>query len=271
MYCKTVIITTCFIANCSVFAGLQGETFHLGSELTDTPLLPGGLVEDFGNFVVGDGIEWSQTYPVWDFQDPQVPLIGEYTYFLDVGDDYIEITATWTLFQGDPADPYLSYFSLLPAEFYGFHLNFVNPTNLSANQQFQITSTNAPVGQMGDLNLFAKTNPPLEQWVDSQSVDPISPTRITVGETSLDLNTQGIAWGWFPHTAGVAYTESARIDFAFDCPEDTTADGVVNVADILQLFSVWGPCAGCNEDLDNNGTVNIADLLVLLGAWGACP
>ena len=195
MYCKTVIITTCFIANCSVFAGLQGETFHLGSELTDTPLQPGGLVEDFGNFVVGDGIEWSQTYPVWDFQDPQVPLIGEYTYFLDVGDDYIEITATWTLFQGDPADPYLSYFSLLPAEFYGFHLNFVNPTNLSANQQFQITSTNAPVGQMGDLNLFAKTNPPLEQWVDSQSVDPISPTRITVGETSLDLNTQGIAWG----------------------------------------------------------------------------
>ncbi|MCI0674949.1 MAG: hypothetical protein L0Y42_04135 [Phycisphaerales bacterium] len=47
-------------------------------------------------------------------------------------------------------------------------------------------------------------------------------------------------------------------------------DGVVNVADLLALIGVWGPCPGCPEDLVADGTVNVLDLLALIAEWGAC-
>ena len=209
---------------------------------------------------------------MYDFQQAGAPIIGEYTYTLDIGDDYIETSASWIIYVDPGAkNPYLGYFSLLPCAFYGFHLNFDNPTNLAQDQQLNVTSNNAPVGQMGDLNLFANINPPLEQWVDAQAVAPESPTRITVGENTLDLNLQGMAWGWFQTSQGVLYTETSRIDLDFNCLADTNGDGNVNVADILQLIGAWGPCAGCNEDINNDGSVDVADLLDLIAAWGACP
>ena len=61
------------------------------------------------------------------------------------------------------------------------------------------------------------------------------------------------------------------IDVDFDCNADTTGDGVVNVADILQLIGAWGPCAGCAEDLSVDGNVDVADLLELIANWGNCP
>ncbi len=51
---------------------------------------------------------------------------------------------------------------------------------------------------------------------------------------------------------------------------DLTADGLVNVADLLILLGDWGPVNGVpslRSDVNNDGTVNVADLLVLLGAW----
>ena len=80
-----------------------------------------------------------------------------------------------------------------------------------------------------------------------------------------------MAWGWFDTFQGAIYTETLRIDLDFNCVADTTGDGTVNVADILQLIGAWGPCAGCNEDINNDGSVDVADLLDLIAAWGACP
>jgi len=269
---QQLAIGTTLILSSAAIAGLDGEVFHLVTEVTDSPFLPGGQIIDLGNFVVGEGIEWMATYPVFDFQEPGAPVIGEYTYSLDIGDDYIHSTIVWTTYVvPGHTNPYIDYFSLLPCDFYGFQLTFENDTNLSENQQLQASETNAPVVHMGDLNLFEFIDPKLEAWVDSQYVDPVSPTRVSAVGNTLDLNFQGISWGMFWATEGVIYTESIHIDLAFDCHGDTTGDGVVDVADILQLIGAWGPCGNCDEDLNNDGNVDVADLLELLAAWGPCP
>jgi hypothetical protein len=54
-------------------------------------------------------------------------------------------------------------------------------------------------------------------------------------------------------------------------PADLNGDGVVDVADLLELLAQWGACADppepCTADLDGNGQVDVADLLQLLAAW----
>lgn len=63
-----------------------------------------------------------------------------------------------------------------------------------------------------------------------------------------------------------------------DCPADINGDNSVNVADLLTVISVWGPCpappALCPADISpagGDGQVNVADLLLVIAAWGACP
>ena len=51
-------------------------------------------------------------------------------------------------------------------------------------------------------------------------------------------------------------------------PGDTDANGVVNVADLLELLRTFGPCDGCPADFDDSGVVNVADILTLLANWG---
>jgi polyhydroxybutyrate depolymerase len=51
------------------------------------------------------------------------------------------------------------------------------------------------------------------------------------------------------------------------CTGDLTGDGVVDVADLLDLLAVFGSAEG---DLDGDGVTTVSDLLMLLGAWGEC-
>jgi hypothetical protein len=55
------------------------------------------------------------------------------------------------------------------------------------------------------------------------------------------------------------------------CPADLNGDGMVAIADLLELLASWGPCAGCDADIDGDDEVSITDLLALLAAWGPCP
>ncbi len=48
---------------------------------------------------------------------------------------------------------------------------------------------------------------------------------------------------------------------------DLDCNGVVDGADLGELFSVWGSCPECDADFDGNGVVDGADLGVLLSAW----
>ena len=54
------------------------------------------------------------------------------------------------------------------------------------------------------------------------------------------------------------------------CPADLNGNGTVDGADLGNLLSAWGQCAGCAADIDGDGTVSGADLGAMLGDWGAC-
>ena len=52
------------------------------------------------------------------------------------------------------------------------------------------------------------------------------------------------------------------------CPEDINGDGVVSVADILELLVEFGCTSGCMTDLNYDGSTNVQDILILLAAFG---
>ena len=69
-----------------------------------------------------------------------------------------------------------------------------------------------------------------------------------------------------------AFAES-DLSGANDCgppqiPGDANGDGAVNIADILLVMNLWGPCVDCSADLNDDGVVDILDLLEVVGNWG---
>jgi len=52
------------------------------------------------------------------------------------------------------------------------------------------------------------------------------------------------------------------------CPEDLNGDGVVSVADILELLGQFGCTSDCSADLNDDGSTNVQDILILLAAFG---
>ncbi|MHC4318586.1 MAG: carboxypeptidase-like regulatory domain-containing protein, partial [Planctomycetota bacterium] len=68
-------------------------------------------------------------------------------------------------------------------------------------------------------------------------------------------------------TTVLAATISFAAAGATQCPSDVNDDGVVDVADFLQLLAEWG-CTGCASDIDGSGVVDVADFLQLLADWG---
>ncbi len=51
---------------------------------------------------------------------------------------------------------------------------------------------------------------------------------------------------------------------------DISANGVVDVPDLLTLLAAWGMAAVGPPDLSGNGIVDVPDLLALLAQWGPC-
>ena len=53
-----------------------------------------------------------------------------------------------------------------------------------------------------------------------------------------------------------------------DCPEDLNNDGLISVADILELLADFGCTADCDADLNGDGATNVNDILQILAAFG---
>ncbi|MHC4080876.1 MAG: hypothetical protein ACYS15_14650 [Planctomycetota bacterium] len=75
----------------------------------------------------------------------------------------------------------------------------------------------------------------------------------------------------FSASGSVNYSVTYDYD-VITVPGDITGDGLVNVADFLELLAAWGPChapcpPSCPADLDGDCTVGVLDFLVLLANW----
>lgn len=54
------------------------------------------------------------------------------------------------------------------------------------------------------------------------------------------------------------------------CLGDLNSDGLVNVLDLIDMLTAWGPNPGHAADLNGDDSVDVLDLLELLAVWGAC-
>jgi hypothetical protein len=122
----------------------------------------------------------------------------------------------------------------------------------------------------------------IEWFLDGEQLD-------IDGATSLEISTLGLSAGLYNLQVHVVDpTEWVRDEVARDaimkqtviwpvqideviCVGDINGDGNVNVDDLLEVISSWGPCSGCSADINGDGTVNVTDLLSLVDAWGVCP
>jgi choice-of-anchor B domain-containing protein len=48
---------------------------------------------------------------------------------------------------------------------------------------------------------------------------------------------------------------------------DVNGDGLVNVADLVEVVLSWGPCPGCPADVDGDGTVGVNDMVTVILSW----
>ena len=78
---------------------------------------------------------------------------------------------------------------------------------------------------------------------------------------------------WFEETtapAGMIVAQRLNPDNTLGLNQaDITVDGVVDVADLLEVLAQWGTCGKqCTADIDDNGVVDTDDLLAVLAHWG---
>ncbi|MDG2423845.1 MAG: S8 family serine peptidase [Phycisphaerales bacterium] len=104
------------------------------------------------------------------------------------------------------------------------------------------------------------------------SMDPsLSPSEVedVLSSTCMDRGTSGYDtdYGW-----GFVNAQAAceAVDVETPCLGDTNADAVVDVTDVLNVISDYGPCASCSTDFDEDGVVGVNDILILLEAFGPC-
>ena len=56
------------------------------------------------------------------------------------------------------------------------------------------------------------------------------------------------------------------------CPADIVADGVITVADVLEILGQFGCELSCFADVDGDEAVTVSDVLLVLSVFGEpCP
>ena len=94
------------------------------------------------------------------------------------------------------------------------------------------------------------------------------------GAEIRELNAEGdIVWQHFTPDnimRAVKYSYEILDPPAPSCAADATANGMVNVNDLLLAVGDWGQ-TNSPADVNNDGTVNVTDVLVIIDSWGDCP
>jgi len=56
------------------------------------------------------------------------------------------------------------------------------------------------------------------------------------------------------------------------CPEDLVEDGLITVADVLEVLAEYGCMQNCNSDVNADGYVTVSDVLAVIAVFGnTCP
>jgi hypothetical protein len=84
-----------------------------------------------------------------------------------------------------------------------------------------------------------------------------------VGMFHCDLNGGGLVALGF----GAYDVACVSEKFGFVCPGDSNQDLLVNIDDLVNVITSWGPCQSCSADLNGDGTVNIDDLIFVITHW----
>ena len=207
------IVVACALA-LPASAGLAGMGVQLNHVIDGSLLVPGGSFAPGPYTVVGAGVEWQTEADVWVLEDPNNPVYGGLaTYDLDIGDDYIEFTVTADLLDLSGAGWSWDVFYQIPAAFNGLVMGF--DTAIPAIDAAAISFSGVlPGGHVAAWDIWAVSNPALEAWVDSMSMAPSDLSRVVLSTgNTLELNTQGIAWG-YPSAGGIQ-SMTMRVDFTF--------------------------------------------------------
>lgn len=130
-------------------------------------------------------------------------------------------------------------------------------------EDFRPASFGQPTGIMVDQNGYAL------YFVNHGSGNPNAGQILRI---VVDCNDNGVGDDIDIQTETSQDLNGNGIPDECDLFADLNGDGVVGTADLLVLFSNWGPCADCDAclgDLDNDCSVGTSDLLLLLSSWGS--
>lgn len=136
------------------------------------------------------------------------------------------------------------------------------PGTPSQGRSWSIT---APLGE-GDIKVIANNNPPNAINADWM-----------IRALALDCNGNG-AWDQCDIDSGFSQ-DTNKDGIPDECQPlcslaDATADGVIDVDDLLTVINNWGACdlppGECNGDLTGDGLVDVDDLLIVITSWGPC-
>ncbi len=112
------------------------------------------------------------------------------------------------------------------------------------------------------LNMASQFLEPERSW--NEIIEDVSQVLYFYGNPLMDFIFQ--QWELGVDNPRMTYT-----DMDDPVPGDLNGDGVVGVADLLILLSLWGECVDCGDclaDLTGSCTVGVSDLLILLENWG---
>lgn len=101
-----------------------------------------------------------------------------------------------------------------------------------------------------------------------ENVSPLPGGGVTFASAGGSMT--GVAFcGNAPTDAEGPFDDLGGNQFLADCVDgDANGDGVVDITDLLEVLSTWGPCVGaCPADLDHDEQVAVSDLLLVLAGW----
>lgn len=121
-----------------------------------------------------------------------------------------------------------------------------------------------------ELDASAVFDRAVGDWISSTAMtfvhDDFTAARLDDGRLLLVGGGVPFLGSTFPSASAELFSVTAVITADLDC------SGAVDVQDLLQLLSAWGPCAAvcppaCTGDIDEDCDVGVTDLLALLAAW----